>query len=83
MARWITREHPRVDRVACPWLIEHFVDKEAEFLYVESDKVAGRAVNSATPDGSFSIDGLAAAEAIEKITAWLEARGLGRRAVIY
>jgi hypothetical protein len=43
MARWITREHPRVDRVACPWLIERFVDKDAEFLYVESDAVAAEA----------------------------------------
>ncbi len=30
--KWITREHPRVDRVACPWLIEKFVDKQAEFI---------------------------------------------------
>jgi hypothetical protein len=43
MARWITREHPRVDRVACPWLIERFVDKDAEFLYVASDTVAAEA----------------------------------------
>lgn len=39
MAKWITREHPKVDRVACPWLIERFVDKEAEFLYVPKDAV--------------------------------------------
>jgi hypothetical protein len=50
MARWITREHPRVDRVACPWLIERFVDKDAEFLYVASDKVAAEAKRAgATP----------------------------------
>jgi hypothetical protein len=50
MARWITREHPRVDRVACPWLIEHFVDKDAEFLYVASDAVAAEAKRvGATP----------------------------------
>jgi len=30
--KWITREHPRVDRVTCPWLIEIFVDKGAEFV---------------------------------------------------
>ena len=30
----ITREHPRVDRVACPWLIAKFVDASAEFIYV-------------------------------------------------
>ena len=41
--KWITREHPRVDRVACPWLIERFVDKEAEFIYVPSDQVMGTA----------------------------------------
>src|SRR5206468_11523868 len=37
--KWITREHPRVDRVACPWLIERFVDKSAEFMYVPSAQV--------------------------------------------
>ena len=37
--KWITREHPRVDRVACPWLIEKFVDKQAEFIYVPADQV--------------------------------------------
>jgi hypothetical protein len=50
MARWITREHPRVDRVACPWLIERFVDKDAEFLYVAGDTVAAEAKRAgATP----------------------------------
>ena len=50
MARWITREHPRVDRVACPWLIERFVDKEAEFLYVAGDMVVSEAKRAgATP----------------------------------
>lgn len=37
--KWITREHPRVDRVACPWLIERFIDDRAEFLYVPTDEV--------------------------------------------
>jgi leucyl-tRNA synthetase len=54
------------------------VTKEA---YVDLER--GRAVNSTTPDGTFSIDGLAAAEAIAKITAWLEKTGKGRRAVNY
>jgi leucyl-tRNA synthetase len=49
--------------------------------YVDLER--GVAVNSTTPDGSFSIDGLPAAEAIERITAWLEARGQGRKAVRY
>jgi AraC-like DNA-binding protein len=32
--KWITREHPKIDRIACPWLIRRFVDKDAEFIYV-------------------------------------------------
>ena len=41
--KWITREHPRVDRVACPWLIEKFVDQNAEFIYVPTDQVESEA----------------------------------------
>ncbi|MCL4324475.1 MAG: chromate resistance protein [Candidatus Thermoplasmatota archaeon] len=37
--KWITREKARVDRIACPWLIRKFVDKDAQFLYVPKDKV--------------------------------------------
>ncbi len=37
--KWITREHVKVDRVACPWLIKRFVDPQAEFLFVPADKV--------------------------------------------
>jgi hypothetical protein len=48
--KWITREHPRVDRVACPWLIEKFVHKEAEFVYVAADEVVTEARRqNATP----------------------------------
>lgn len=48
--KWITREHPRVDRVACPWLVQKFVDKDAEFLYVPNEQVAAEARRSgATP----------------------------------
>ena len=32
--RWITRENIKVDRVACPWLIKHFIDREAEFVFL-------------------------------------------------
>jgi hypothetical protein len=32
--KWITRERPKIDRIACPWLIVRFIDREAEFLYV-------------------------------------------------
>jgi hypothetical protein len=37
--KWVTRERPKVDRVACPWLIKRFVDPDAEFLYVPTDEV--------------------------------------------
>ena len=37
--KWITRERPKIDRIACPWLIKNFVDKDAEFIYVPKDKV--------------------------------------------
>jgi len=48
--KWVTREHPRVDRVACPWLVEKFVDRSAEFLYVPSDQVMAEAQKrGATP----------------------------------
>ncbi len=53
--------------------------EQAAFVDVDH----GVAVNSTTPDGSFSIDGLRAAEAIATITAWLERTGRGRRAVHY
>jgi hypothetical protein len=37
--KWVTREHAKVDRIACPWLIKNFVDNDAEFLFVPADKV--------------------------------------------
>jgi hypothetical protein len=37
--KWITRERPKIDRIACPWLIKNFVDKHAEFIYVPKDQV--------------------------------------------
>ncbi|HXA47964.1 MAG TPA: chromate resistance protein ChrB domain-containing protein [Burkholderiaceae bacterium] len=37
--KWITRERPKIDRIACPWLIERFIDKDAEFLYVPTNEV--------------------------------------------
>jgi hypothetical protein len=37
--KWITRERPKIDRIACPWLIKNFVDKQAEFIYVPSQSV--------------------------------------------
>ena len=48
--KWITREHPRVDRVACPWLISKFIDQKADFMYVPADKVIAEADRTgATP----------------------------------
>jgi hypothetical protein len=43
--KWVTRERPKTDRIACPWLIRNFIDPDAEFLYVPADQVlevAGR-----------------------------------------
>ena len=37
--KWITRERVKVDRVACPWLIRKFIDRDAEFLFVPTDAV--------------------------------------------
>ncbi len=37
--KWITRERPKIDRIACPWLIARFIDKAPEFLYVPSAEV--------------------------------------------
>jgi hypothetical protein len=48
--KWITREHVKVDRVACPWLITKFVDPVAEFLFVPADQVMAVAEHEgATP----------------------------------
>ena len=37
--QWVTREHPKTDRIACPWLIRHFIDPDAEIVYVPRDEV--------------------------------------------
>jgi hypothetical protein len=41
--KWITRERPKIDRIACPWLIRNFIDKEAEFIYVPKEQVFDKA----------------------------------------
>jgi hypothetical protein len=48
--KWITRERPKIDRIACPWLIKKFVDADAEFIFVPKQEVfdKGRELN-ATP----------------------------------
>lgn len=37
--KWVTRERPKIDRIACPWLVARFIDKGAEFLYVPAGEV--------------------------------------------
>ena len=39
MTKWVTRERPKIDRIACPWLIRRFVEPDAEFLYVPTERV--------------------------------------------
>lgn len=48
--KWVTRERPKIDRIACPWLITRFIETDAEFLYVPaSDVLAVAAREQATP----------------------------------
>jgi hypothetical protein len=48
--KWVTRERPKIDRIACPWLILRFIDREAEFLYVPAARVSSVAAQTgATP----------------------------------
>ncbi len=48
--KWITREHPKIDRIACPWLIKRFIDKDAKIIYVPFEQVKSKAVElNATP----------------------------------
>jgi rhodanese-related sulfurtransferase len=60
--RWVTRERPKIDRIACPWLVARFVDPDAEFLYVPPKEVLRSAKEKAAipydvPDAHFSHDG--------------------------
>lgn len=41
--KWITREKPKIDRIACPWLIKNFVDHDAQFIYVSKENVFAKA----------------------------------------
>ena len=54
--RWITRARPKIDRIACPWLIRRFIDPVAEFLFVPPEEVRERAgVLGAIP---FDVEGV-------------------------
>jgi hypothetical protein len=50
--KWITRERPKIDRIACPWLIQRFIDQGAEFLYVPAPDV----LRIATETGAMPYD---------------------------
>jgi rhodanese-related sulfurtransferase len=60
--RWVTRERPKIDRIACPWLIARFIDRDAEFLYVPTKEVreaakARDAIPYDVPDVHFTHEG--------------------------
>jgi len=55
-SKWVTREHPKIDRIACPWLIRRFIDPNAEFVYVPAKKVL--AVATETGGTPYDIDGV-------------------------
>ena len=55
--KWITRERPKIDRIACPWLITRFIDSEAEFLYVPAKDVLRIADETGAPP--YDIPGVA------------------------
>jgi rhodanese-related sulfurtransferase len=54
--KWVTREHPKIDRIACPWLIRRFIDPNAEFIYVPKEQVL--AVAKQTGGTPYDIDGV-------------------------
>ena len=54
--KWVTRERPKIDRIACPWLILRFIDPQAEFIYVPTDRVV--AVANETGGTPYDIEGV-------------------------
>ncbi len=54
--KWVTRERPKIDRIACPWLIRRFIDPEGEILFVPSAQV--QQVARATPATPFDVPGV-------------------------
>jgi len=42
--KWITKEHPKIDRVACPWLIKRFIDKNGEIIFVPAEDIIPKAM---------------------------------------
>ncbi len=75
-SQWITRERPKIDRIACPWLIRRFIDRDARLLFVAAEHVAAAAeeldaVPYDIPGVEFSHDG-----ALCSFDAFLERFGL-------
>lgn len=61
-SRWVTRERPKIDRIACPWLVRRFIDPDAAFIYVPSDQVFVKAEEFGAqpydiPGAAYSHDG--------------------------
>ena len=77
--KWVTREHPHTDRIACPWLIRRFIDPAAEIVYVPRDDVLPyaereRAISFDTPGARYTHrDGLCTFEVL------IDDHGLGGR----
>ena len=86
--RWVTRERPKIDRIACPWLVARFIHPEAEFLYVPPKAVLDTAKSKGAvpydvPDVQFSHDGeLCSFDAFLKIYRLADDPALARLAVI-
>ncbi len=79
--KWITRERPKIDRIACPWLIARFIDKTPEFLFVPAKdvmRIAGE--TGATP---FDVPGVPMSHVGEycSFDAFVEAHHLGEPAL--
>jgi len=54
--KWVTRERPKIDRIACPWLIKRFIDPQAQFLFVPSAQV--HEVARTAPAIAFDVPGV-------------------------
>jgi hypothetical protein len=64
VSRWVTRARPKIDRIACPWLVRRFIDPRAEFFYVPTSEVfafaeANNAVAYDIPGAPIEHDGTA------------------------
>ena len=80
--KWVTRQRPKIDRIACPWLIVRFIDEKPEFLYVPADQVLAVAEEQgAVP---YDIPGVELSHVGEKCSfdAFLGKYGLGADAAL-